>query len=362
MKIQIQKLSALASKSLSFLLDQSAPENQVKRQIGLNIGRSSLTACEVSFNGEQLILERVIHKELIKNKPLENQIKDLVQEAKFESKQVNASLKGQGIVVRFLSFPKMNRADFASSIQFEAEKYLPFTISEVVIDYHIFESPTVGGGESADTMQVILVAARKTDVNKLIELAQAAELKLKAVDLDLSALVNAFEHSNPELKGRSLALIDFGAVDSTLAILEKGRLAFSRDIAFGGHDLAEILRRKLNISEEEAFKIEHGPQAAHADQLIVIQESLERLLHEVKSSFNYYYNQNQNASAVETVYVSGGFSQLSMLKEALEKQIELPVKTWDPTSQLTIKDTVDKEALKALIPYLPVSIGLAIRP
>ncbi|MBI3999187.1 MAG: pilus assembly protein PilM, partial [Candidatus Omnitrophica bacterium] len=148
MTIQIQKLSGLISKYLSPFLGKVSPESQIQRQVGLNIGRSSLVACEVSFQGEKLVLERVIHKEIKKSKPLGAQLKDLFLEAQFESKQVNVSLKGQGVVVRFLSFPKMNRADFTSSVQFEAEKYLPFAVSEVILDYHILEE-TNGTGKDA---------------------------------------------------------------------------------------------------------------------------------------------------------------------------------------------------------------------
>src|SRR3989338_10986952 len=99
MAIQIQKVSSLILKFFPSLLAKSSPEDHVERQIGLNVGRSGIVACEVALKGEKLVLERVIRKEIVKNKPLGNQLKDLLLEAKFESKQVNVSLKGQGIVV-----------------------------------------------------------------------------------------------------------------------------------------------------------------------------------------------------------------------------------------------------------------------
>ncbi|OGW86347.1 MAG: hypothetical protein A3A81_07685 [Omnitrophica bacterium RIFCSPLOWO2_01_FULL_45_10b] len=362
MAIRIPNLSKLASIEVSSFFKKTPPKTQGERKVGLNIGHGAITACEVSFGAQhQLILEQCARKEIVKDKPIASQLKDFLHESKFQSKQVNMSLKGHGVVVRFLSFPKMNRSDFASSIQFEAEKYLPFSLSEVVLDYQIIEDIAVPPKTDLNTMKVILVAARKTEIDKLVNLAQEIGFKLNVIDVDVFAYVNAFEHSNPEVKNQSVALIDFGAGDTTLAVVDKGALVFSRDIAFGGDDLTEMIHRKLNVPVEEALKIQLDQNLSQPEHKIAVEEGLSRLFQELRSSLNFYYNQNQTATPVETIYVSGGLSQLGVLLELLEKQIETPIKKWDPTSQFTLGEKVSRETLDPLTPYLPVCIGLAIR-
>jgi type IV pilus assembly protein PilM len=293
---------------------------------------------------------------------LGRQLKEFLQEHQFQSKKVNVSLKGNGVVVRFLSFPRMNRSDFASAIQFEAEKYLPFNLSEVVMDFHIVDEPLAGKAPEGGMMQVVLVAARKTEVERIVAAAKEAEIQLEAIDVDIFAVTNLFTFVHPEVKSHVYAIVDFGTVDVSLGILSKGALIFSRDIAFGGNDLAEFIKRKLSISGEEALKLLSGSHEDLNDQnAVVIQEGLSRLIQELRSSINYYYNQHENTAPIETVYISGGLSQLGILKPLLEKQMEIPVKTWDPVPAFQLSRDMRPEILAHLTPYLPVSLGLGIR-
>ena len=359
--IQIQKFSQLIAKYLPALSAKKVTEVTAKKTIGLNIGRANIVACEVSQQDGKLTLERCAYKPIVKEKAIALQVKGFFQEAKFQPANVNVPLKGQGVVVRFLSFPRMSRSDFTSSIQFEAEKYLPFSLTDVVLDYHIIDEGKTASAESGNSMQVILVAARKTEVDKMLNLAKEVGFKLNAIDVDIFACANAFEHANPDLKTHSVGLIDFGAMDTTFGIFDKGMLVFSRDVAFGGNDLTELIKRKLSVSPEEAYKIQHESQLSQPDQIGAVEEGLERLFQELQSSINYYYNQHQSATPIETIYISGGFSRLSILPELLEKRMQTPIKKWDPTSKLTIGGALNSESLRELIPHLPVCVGLAIR-
>ena len=107
----------------------------------------------------------------------------------------------------------------------------------------------------------------------MLNLAQETGVKLNAIDVDVFACANAFEHANPEAKAHSVCLIDFGAADTTFAILNKGVLVFSREVAFGGNDLTELIKRKLVMPAEEAYKIHREPHLfqslqVHLDSLV----------------------------------------------------------------------------------------------
>ena len=358
-KLDISKIKNFVNRYLKSSPQKSA-ETESPRRVGLNIGRSSLTACEITWRDKQPVLERCIRKTIAADQPLPEQIKSLFTEAGFKSKRVSVSLKGQGVVIRFLSFPKMSRADFSSSIRYEAEKYLPFGIADVTLDYYMVETPS--SPQEEGTMTVILAAARKTEVEKLIQTLQTAGLKPDLIDIDIRACVNAFQFANPDAKNHCVGVIDLGATDSSLGILDKGTLTFSRDIAFGGADLTEMIHRKSNISHEAAVEVQAKFDKTQTEQAAVIEEGLSRLFQEIKSSITYYYNQHQSATPLETIYISGGFSRLPSLTELLGKQLELPVKTWDVVAQLQLGDQMDKNLVSELNPYLPVCIGLAIRP
>ncbi len=360
MAIPINKLSSLVSRFVK--TNPKKPlETESVRRLGLNIGRANFVASEISSNEGKYTLERCARRPIIQEKPFSEQLKSFLAESGFKSKRASISIKGQGVVVRFLSFPKMSRSEFASSIRYEAEKYLPFSLSEVELDYHIINETTSKSNEDGATMSVILVAARKSEVERLIQTVQDAGLKPDLIDVDLFACSNAFQHAKPDAKDHCVGFIDLGAGDSSFGILDKGTLVFSRDIAFGGADLTEMIHRKLNVSAEEAFQIQAQLDPSQTDKVAIATEGLSRLFQEIKSSIIYYYNQHQTAAPLETIYLSGGFSQFTILSKSLQEQLELPISTWNPLDQINLGQEINQDTLKELIPYLPVSIGLAIR-
>jgi len=265
-----------------------------------------VVACEVLIEGNQTVLERLALRGLQGGTPTSELVKQLWAEAGFQSKRVNIALKGRGIVIRFINFPRMTRSDFASSIQFEAEKYLPFSLSEIVFDYYLSEHAG-DSREVSPTMPVILVAARKTEVERSVATVKEAGLEVNAIDVDTIAGANAFSRAVPGEKDHTVGLIDFGAVDTAVSILNKGALDFCRDIAFGGDDLTNIISRKLNIEKRVALEKLHASQFTTDLEQATVQEALDRLLHEVKQSIN-YYRERETASPLETLYISGGFS------------------------------------------------------
>src|SRR3990167_896376 len=356
---EVVKFFSSLKDKMKFSSGQKKQTVEITRRIGLNIGRSSIIAAEMLHGGSELVLEKCYRKELTEGS-VGQQLKTFLQEAGFQSKKVNLSLKGQGIVIRFLRFPRMNRSDFESALQFEAEKYLPFNLSDVMLDFHMNEKDNEPG-KSGTTMPVILVAARKTEVQKLIQLAQFAGLEINAIDVDTLACSNAFELGMPEMIEKVVGVVDFGGRDTTFMIRDKGMLVFSRDIAFGGSDAIASIKRKLNITDGEAAQIQYSNDATKPEYQEAIQESLERVFHELKLSINYYFNQRENAPPIESLFISGGYSQTGMLPELLQKRLEIPVQKWDPTQRLKLDPSLKSELLKPLIPYLPVSIGLAIR-
>jgi len=352
-----QTLQNLSEKFFPRISGKS-PLPKISRRIGLNIGKANIVGCEVSVEGDRVTLERCGRIKISAEGSLSDQLQNFCKNAGFQSNKVRLSLKGQGVVIRFLQFPKMTREEFSSSIQYEAEKYLPFNLADVVLDYHF---PVTQGDSGQKTVEVILVAVRKMEVDKMMALVKPTGLMVEAIDLDAFACVNALEYSVLEIKSQTVGMIDFGAGDTTLCICHLGHVVFSRDIAFGGNDMTELIRRKLNTTAEEAHRIQHEKTLEPPEHLLAVQEVLDRLFQEIKLSLNYYANQHPDAAQVQTLYVSGGFSQLAVLANSLQDKFQIPVKRWNPTEKMTLNSSISQEQLNDVISYLPVAVGLAIR-
>lgn len=349
-------LSSLAS----HLQKKDSTEAVKQAIVGLDIGRAYLNIAQILKNDNSFLLQKYAHHQILPNIPLPAQLKNMFQESQITEKKVRVSLKGQGVILRFIPFPRMTRAEFESAIQYEAEKYLPFAISEVVLDFHIIED-SKNNSNAGKTMDVILVAARKQEVLKLIKTVQEAELEVESIDVDAIAFTNTFAFAKQEAKEKVFALIDFGAKDVNLNIMDRGTLRFSRDITFGGYDITQFLKRRLQIDDQKAVSIQGGAMLDKPEYAAALRESFSALIQEIKLSINYFYAQHAEVDALAGIYVSGGLAKVELLKQTISQEVKLPVLEWDPIESFQIAPEIDKKELEKHKLYLPVCIGVALK-
>ena len=79
---------------------------------------------------------------------------------------------------------------------------------------------------------------------------------------------------------------------------------------------------------------------------------------EIRTSFDYY--ESQNNSSVVKIFLSGGGSKISGLKEMLASCLGMEVESWDPFKQIKISDKLDAVKLNKFSGQFNVAVGLAI--
>ena len=90
-------------------------------------------------------------------------IKDLVTSVT-KTREVVTSVSGHSVIVKKITLPFMTETELEESIQWEAERHIPFDINDVNIDFQILGY----GSDNADMMDVILVAAKKDIINDYV--------------------------------------------------------------------------------------------------------------------------------------------------------------------------------------------------
>jgi len=281
--------------------------------------------------------------------------------ANFRTKRVATAVSGKNVVFRYITMPEMSDDKLTQAVRLEADKYIPFDVEDVELGAQRLE--VVPGDGGLDEMQVLLIAAKKDVVGDHGRMLTELGLEPVAVGVDGFALGNAWELgdlSNPGLQepGRTVALVDIGAVKTSINILRDNITCFAREVPIGGHDLTNAIARRVGVELAQAEDLKRDP----GDQLAVVQEAiaqtLEDLGNEVNLSFDFF--ENQFDGEVQEVWLTGGSSLLPMLEESFEKIFEKRTKTWNPVEGLKVKaDNVDVEALNQLSPQLAVAVGLA---
>lgn len=255
-------------------------------------------------------------------------IRSAVNTLRLPIRSVNLSVSGQWVIMRVVEMPPMKPAELKQALPFEAQRYLPFNIDEVILD-----GVALGPAE-ANKSWVLIVACKKDLIERRTDWVKRAGLEPALIDVDALALANAYLEGGsdgvPE-DGRR-ALLDVGGQLSNLVVF-KGRVPYLvRDIPWGGETMvrhaADQLGTGVEAVAQELTQERVSPETQNAIRL-----TCEGLVAELQLSFDYF--ENRFGQPPETVLVSGGLSQSISFLEALKSHLAQGVSPWSPMGGLS---------------------------
>ncbi len=396
-------LIKVLSKKKSFLGGKAA--------IGLDIGSSHVKAVQIRRLGKAgFELERFGIAEIYpdgdrsavtmsESEAKVDAIRRALAQGKITAKQSISSVCGESIIVRYIQLPNMPEEEIRNALRWEAEEYIPFSIEDVNLD-----SVVLGKSEDGEKVDVLLVAAKKDQVNAHLELIRSAGLTPLYVDVDSFAFLNCYEiNYNPSVT-ETLAAVNIGAEITSINIYTGGVSRFSRDIPIAGNTITRNIQQKLTQAKmaadwatAERLKIQEGaPDVAslesigtggedmslletirgtveritgedlgeNAPEVVagrVIRSTLGNLVGEIRRSIQYFENQ-PNGRAVQKVVIGGGTAQMKNLDKFLAHELNLPVETIDPLRRIMVKSReLNSALLESSKLMLGVGVGLALR-
>jgi type IV pilus assembly protein PilM len=294
----------------------------------------------------------------------------IFSQSKIVQREVALSVSGQSVISRKITVPIMTTAELDEQIQWEAEQHIPFDIKDVQIDYEVLKRQPERG-----QMDLLLVAAKRDEINDYAQFVREARLKPVVVDIDAFTVQNLFEVSRGIPPDQTLALINLGASLSSLNIVTAGASAFTRDIASGGNTITEEIQRQTGVSFEqaEAYKCGEvsGGDAAGAPfrsggmipQQVqeVIDSVSDTIAAEIQRSLDFFMA-TSGEGEIQRIFVTGGTANLATLRNAIQRRAKSPVEFFNPIEKLVV-DTrnVPEPLLRERHAQLAVAIGLGLR-
>jgi len=252
----------------------------------------------------------------------------------------------------------MNKSELRQALKFEAQQHIPFSLEDVYLDAEILKN------DLPENMMLVLIAALKKEfIQQRLKSLEGAGLKPNIVDIDSLALINAFNFNYPKMEipeSKSICLINIGATISNVNIIDNSVPRLSRDIHSGGANFTKKLMDIFNIDFKaaEELKLKADPESANKVKATV-ESVLTNLAPEIRTSFDYY--ESQNTSNVIKIFLSGGGSKITGLKEMLASSLGIEVEFWDPFKQIEISAGIDKQKLNQFSSQFNVAVGLALR-
>jgi len=373
--------------------------NRTRQIIGLDIGSHAIKMVALRptkgelpfelahFGVAELPEETIVDGAIAKQEPVTQTITELFEQHKVKSALVAASVSGNAVIVRRITLPRQDADALREALPYQAEEHIPFDIDDVDLDFAILAED-----EESDSMDVVLVAAKRERVDEHVAAIEAAKRTATIMDIDAFAVQNAFEFNYPERQFEDVALLNLGSSVINMAVLEGGNPSFWRDIAIGMQQYVVALQRQFMLdafdAEEVLRRVSRNAGARGASEpdqslaewsgdgeegadlqdaatdprvLEVIGQVSDRIIGEISKTFDFYQAQAMREH-FDAVFLAGGGAHITDLAERLQNRMGWPVETFDPLRRVLIPEGMfDPEYIRDSGPESTVALGLALR-
>ncbi len=314
-----------------------------KLTVGLDLGSSSIKAVVLGPRkglGARPIVGQQSHPfdQSTETDP-SSVIKNVLGSLRLPVKSLNLAVSGPWVIMRIIEMPAMKPNEMRQALPFEAQRYLPFNLQDVVLD-----GVVLGPGE-ANKNWVLIVACKKELIERRIDWIRRAGFEVDIIDVDALAIANGFLSTQTRSSGyQTVALVDLGAQLSNLVIFKGQAPYLVRDIPWGGDKLIRQVSEQLGL-EAQALKELWNKAQLHPQQSEAMKLATEPLINELQLSFDYF--ENRFGQPPEKVLLSGGLTHVPGLIDAIKSHLTQSVNSWAP--------------IKDLPSQFSVAYGLALR-
>jgi type IV pilus assembly protein PilM len=224
--------------------------------VGLDIQPGHVAAVRARVNGSivaehaaalPLPADTVREGEVLDESVLGDTLRELFRDSRL-SKRVRIGVANQRTVLRTLELPPItDRKELDAAVRFQAQEQVPMPLANAVLDFHTLGVHDTPAGPR---QQVVLVAAQRDMVARLLAAVRSAGLRPEGVDLSAFALIRSLYRPDPEHDGRVLYLNVDGLTN--MAIAEGAVCRFTRVVGGGLEAMASELAERRGIAVADA--------------------------------------------------------------------------------------------------------------
>jgi Tfp pilus assembly protein PilN len=204
------------------------------RTLGVYVGPKSISLVETEghkiINNALIPLTRLSGSGVEEKVPEEIKIaaaiKDELRKKNIEAKEAGLVLLGRDLIIRTFHMPVLPPADLYNAVRFEAKKYIPFKIEDIVYDYQVSRDKT------SRKNLILFVGVKKESLEKYISIFNQINLKISSIDYSGFSILRLLQMSKVREKGiTAIVGVDLSEEDEiNFIVLENGFPLFSRDI------------------------------------------------------------------------------------------------------------------------------------
>lgn len=345
--------------------------------LGIDIGTSSIKMIELEKRGGRFVLNNYGIFEMktvgapikqeetwqsilkLSDQEIATGIKELIKRARISSNEVIASIPSFSTFATVIDMPYVSNDDLARALPFEAKKYVPIPLDEVVLDWSIvgIAGNKIVQGEKPSTVEVFLAAVPKEETVRYQNIMKVAGLKVKALELENSALIRA-------LLGNDLSpsvIVNIGGRSTSIIIIKRGYERVSHNYEIGGFEITKAISQSLNVNLEKAeelkrkFGLKNGEDNIISESMISL---IDMMVFETRKTISNY--EDVKKEKISNIILIGGLTNMPGLTDYFQGKLGRPVRLGNPFSRLIYPPELGL-ITSELSSIFSVAIGLAMR-
>jgi type IV pilus assembly protein PilM len=344
--------------------------------VGLDIQPGYIAAVQAHVNGAVLVEraaavalpgDAVREGEVLDGEALSQALRELFHSSRLD-KRVRIGVASQKTVLRMLELPPItDRKELAAAVRFLAADQVPMPLDSAVLDFHalgVIDTP------AGPRQRVIVVAAQRDMIQRLLGAVRGAGLRPEGIDLSAFALIRSLHTPGEQEGGEPRVLyLNVGGL-TNMAIAEGAVCRFTRVIGGGLESIAGSAAASHGMPLSEAREllaavdltprgdpepelvnetVDEGDDAQYVETPAVpetpseavteavdvqpsgpdlrpaLESGLREIAGAVRNSLE-FHRQQEGGGDVSAVVLSGPALEITGLAQTLEGQLGVPVR------------------------------------
>lgn len=281
-------------------------------------------------------------------------IRQLVHENRVSLKSAVVGLSASKVFTTVITTPKLDNAELAKAIRYQAEQYIPMALDQVKLDWAVIDQSKDG-----KQLEVLLVAAPNVAIDKYVGILEKAGLEALALEPNATAVARALMPSN----NLAVVMVDFGSLDSDISIVWNNSPRLVRSVAVGGITLVRSVAQNLGLDDVQAnqFTYKFGLTQSKLEGQVfkAIKPTLDNMVSEIEKSTKYFQGRYPDVK-LEKLVITGGTSVLPELGPFLANSTGLPVEFGNAWVNVSYPSSLQDKLMSLSVEYA-AAVGLAGR-
>ncbi len=349
--------------------------------VGIDIGTRSINVAQLKYTAGAI----TIHEADIVNLPADDLVKEesilrvlseIMKRNNFRGRDVVYRMPPSQVSIVPVKISKRENESIEQAVLRESKEFIPYPVSESVIDYLPLKSTGEGDGEPA---RVLLIHARRGDVISHLSMLRKAGFRVHAIDIGPNAVNRTIKRFKSSSEKRIL-VINIGHASSFSTILWDDSILIDRRMGWGLNNITEKLAASLDVSSDESVRVlyKYGIDCISLPEITldenrrllpessipahiyeIVMPALSELNREIERVLIYCTSEMKGAM-IDKIYLMGSGGFLKQLTEYVQKIFGISAGVFEPGPLFGNTGSL-KEIVRNNFPVFMVPVGLALR-